>query len=134
MRPLPAGLKISSACECSLAISVHRLDLGLIVIAGPWLVLLGAYSRLINTRDLKRAWKKKGFLETDREDEYEVCYPNTMVKTHCSNGPTEDLRDTLTGKIAHQMHLTKNQLHNFVQCPLSQAQYEQILKDAGYLP
>lgn len=87
----------------------------------------------IDTADLKRAWTKKGFQKTARADEHEVCFPNTLVKTHCSNGPREDLGPKLQKMIAVQMHLTKQELLDYVQCRYSLDQYRKHLTSLGYI-
>ena len=76
---------------------------------------------------LVKAWKKKGFTQTNRSDHPEYCYQNTLVKSHVSHGPNEDLGLRLIKQISAQMHLSTTELAEFVQCRLSEDGYRAIL-------
>jgi len=87
----------------------------------------------LDTSELKKALKKKGFRKTARKDEDEYEFPETTVRTHCSNGPKEDIGPVLEKLIATQMHISKEELRDFIRCPMKQDAYEAILREKKYL-
>jgi len=55
------------------------------------------------------------------------------ARTKTSHGRGFDITDNLLGEMARQVGLTKRQFLDLLDCPLSRAAYEKVLKDAGKL-
>ena len=89
--------------------------------------------RVRKGRDIDAALCKKGFrLETDGDH---VCYflRGSNVKTKVSHGAMGDTIGTnLISRMARQLHLTKQQFLNLIDCPLDEENYRSILRRAGF--
>ena len=87
-------------------------------------------------RDVVKSLLKKGFVETEgsrhRKFTFKVGEDKSPVFTVISHGDTE-LRDTLTGIVARQLHLNSRQFDELVQCPLSRDEYTSLLRQKGVI-
>ena len=85
--------------------------------------------RIRKGRDIDAALCKKGFLrETDGNH---ICYllENSSVKTKISHGMKGcDVGPELLGLMARQLHLTKNQFLDLIDCTLDEEGYREILR------
>lgn len=82
--------------------------------------------------------EKKGFRATREKKHTHYVYFDlqnrlTTITTSVSHGSKKDLGTPLVSSMAAQIQLTKNQFCKFVDCDLSQQQYEQILDENNNL-
>jgi hypothetical protein len=86
-------------------------------------------------REIESALLKKGFQRRESKDAYFHLWVDgkkTMVFTKMSQGEKE-VHDGLLGAMARQLKLTKQQLVELVDCPLSLEEYAAILRRAGHI-
>ena len=88
-------------------------------------------------RVVHRALLRKGFRQSDsrhRWYEYEQLNGESSgIKTLMSHGVDRDLADHLLGQMARQIHLTQRQFDQLIDCTLSQADYEAMLRGGGFI-
>lgn len=82
--------------------------------------------------------EKKGFKATREKKHTHYVYFDlqnklTTITTSISHNSKKDLGTPLISSMASQVKLTKNQFCQFVDCDLSQQQYEKILEDNNHL-
>ena len=84
-------------------------------------------------RDIDSALRRKGFYcETDC-DHLWYTFIDSDVKTKTSHGMKgRDIGPELLGLMARQLHLTKKQFLELIDCPLDEKGYRQILREAGF--
>jgi len=89
-------------------------------------------------RNIDSALRKKGFLRAADADHihYYLLHSTgdrTRIKTKVSHGM---MGSTLSAKLicdmAKQLHLTKQQFLDLIDCPLDEEGYRQILRNAGF--
>lgn len=90
----------------------------------------------IKVKNIESKLGKKGF-HMDREKKHRLWtfYVNgkkTSIRTFFSHGLTE-YSDTLLSPIAKQLHLSRDNLNNFIECSLSQDEYQKYLKQEGLI-
>lgn len=90
----------------------------------------------LERRDIEAALVKKGFRASEGDHRYFTYHTSTGQKTsvwtktsHGSGNRT--LSDKLVGSMARQCGLTNAQFREFVACPLSQTEMENILIGGG---
>lgn len=85
-------------------------------------------------RDIAAALKRKGFVERENDHTYYHFHyegKDVGVFTMISHGEKE-VRAPLAKKMRQQIRLESNaDFERFVACPLSQEEYEKILKEQG---
>lgn len=86
-----------------------------------------------DARKFESALKKKGFREDERDHSYFIYHTlsgkKTLVKTKTSHTPKmKTLGDSLLGQITKQLHLTKTELLDLIDCTMNQEKYESILR------
>jgi hypothetical protein len=83
---------------------------------------------------VEQALLSKGFQQGETHHHYFVYWTiegrKTTSRTFTSHG-TRDLDSYLLGKMAKQCQLTKPQFDELIDCPMSRAQYEAILRQKG---
>ena len=87
------------------------------------------------TRELESALASKGFQPLDAAHTWYRLYHGgrrTHIRTKVSHGIPEYGRDLLK-KMADQMHLTRRELDQFVECPLTRDGYLDLLERGGHL-
>ena len=88
-------------------------------------------------RVVRRALLRKGFRQSDsrhRWYEYEQLNGEASgIKTLMSHGEDRDLADHLLGQMARQIHLTRRQFDSLIDCDLSQAEYEAMMRRDGFI-
>jgi hypothetical protein len=82
--------------------------------------------------------KKKGFVDStghSSDHKYLEYYVEgkLILYTKISHGSDKDLDDHLVRQMSNQCKLTKNQFADLVNCPMSQDEYLNILKDKEML-
>jgi hypothetical protein len=82
--------------------------------------------------------KKKGFLDSaehSTDHKYLEYYVNgkLVLYTKISHGSDKDLNDYLVKQMSSQCKLTKTQFADLVNCPMSQDEYLDILKEKNFL-
>jgi len=85
--------------------------------------------------EIKRGLQRKGFREDNRDHKFYFLYlgdKRTSVRTKISHGETE-IDDGLIKLMAKQIHLTKDQFIDLVNCPLSYDEYIKILQEKGII-
>ncbi len=55
------------------------------------------------------------------------------VTTIMSHGADRDISDRLLGMMARQLHLTRRQFDDLIDCRLSQAEYEAMQRRGGFI-
>lgn len=87
-------------------------------------------------KDVIKSLKKKGFVKTKKGKHkfFNFKYNNkiTSINTHFSNNGQE-IDDGLISLMAKQVYLTNSQFKDLVNCPLSEADYIEILIGKGIL-
>lgn len=86
-------------------------------------------------RDVEAALIKKGFQRRESKDAYFhfwVDGKKTSLWTKISQGEKE-IHDGLVAMMARQVRLKTRQFGELIDCPLSQTEYEGILRDAGHI-
>ena len=88
-------------------------------------------------RDVEAALKKKGFQQDDGDHHWFIFWTadgkKTTVRTKTSHGSTKDLGDGLLKEMARQVHISKLQFLELVDCPMSREQYQGLLEDGGHV-
>ena len=88
--------------------------------------------------DLRSALPKKGF--SQRQSHHKFFHYETLdgqttsIFTKLSHGARGQLSSDLVADIARQLKVSKRELEEFVDCSLSQADYERKLREAGHIP
>jgi len=81
------------------------------------------------------ALKRKGFRQDDSHHKYFILYVNgqkTSVRTRLSRGIAEYGSSLLT-QVRKQLHLSRHQFDDLIECPMSAEDYVQHLLDAGFV-
>ncbi len=90
-----------------------------------------------SARDIDAALRKKGFVCKSDGDHlrYTLVLPDgikTRTRTKISHGMgNSTLSDELISLMSHQLHLTKSQFLDLIDCSLDEAGYREILKGRG---
>jgi len=90
-------------------------------------------------RSIDSALRKKGFLR--ESDGAHVHYyllrsvgEKSMIKTKISHGMMGSMISAkLIGEMAHQLHLTKKQFLNLIDCALDERNYREHLRSQGFI-
>jgi predicted RNA binding protein YcfA (HicA-like mRNA interferase family) len=84
-----------------------------------------------NKTDIERALLRKGFQLQKKKDHRYYAFQfteNIIIETKVSHGTKRnDIASHLISKMAKQCHLSKNDFLNFIDCSLSQEQYQNKL-------
>lgn len=85
---------------------------------------------------VEAALKKKGFTLREGDHHYFCLLDEqgrpTRIITKTSHSPKhKDLGDPLLGEMAKQLHLTKREFVELIDCALSEGQYRARLKEKG---
>ncbi|NLK49831.1 MAG: hypothetical protein GX294_04205 [Candidatus Cloacimonetes bacterium] len=88
----------------------------------------------MNKGKITRSLKNKGFKETRSKKHLHFVYHDlednpTPIMTHISHGSKKDIGAALFSMMASQVKLTNAQFSQFIDCVLTQKQYEKILED-----
>jgi hypothetical protein len=95
-------------------------------------------SKTYSGREIDSALVKKGFRREIDGDHIHYCLMSragkkSTIRTKISHGMMGDsLSADLTAKMARQLHLTKRQFLDFVDCHLSEDHYRKILNTKGF--
>ena len=87
------------------------------------------------TRRIKKALLHKGFQEHQTHHNMFWLYANgkkTSVRTRLSHNVRE-YGDNLLALVAKQLHIDRNRLDDFIECPLTQEAYVDLLVQQGDL-
>lgn len=80
---------------------------------------------------------RKGFLLTESRHHrlryYKLDGDRTNVVTIMSHGSDRDIDDRLLAKMARQLHLSRREFDELVDCSLSQADYEAMMRRDGFI-
>lgn len=79
---------------------------------------------------------RKGFRQRNGGDKYYHLFVDglkTPVFTFVSHGEKE-IHDGLLGQMAKQTRLVKREFLELVDCPLTEEQYVQLLRERGHIP
>lgn len=90
----------------------------------------------LKTRTLSSALMRKGFHVQEGGDKYYILFVEgrkTTVRTKISHGERE-YGVRLLSEMRRQLHLDRNEFAQFVECPMSGAEYVAHLVRAGHLP
>ena len=88
-------------------------------------------------RKIDSALQKKGFLRDSDADHVHYFFlhgngDHTQIKTKMSHGMGgSTLSAKLISDMAKQLHLTKKQFLDLIDCPLDEEGYRQVLRDAS---
>jgi predicted RNA binding protein YcfA (HicA-like mRNA interferase family) len=78
-------------------------------------------------RDVKKALKSKGFTEGKSKDIRYIYYRTDGKKSRIStmiSHSADEISENLLGKMSRQMEITRDDLELFVECTLTQLEYE----------
>ena len=89
-------------------------------------------------RVIERGLLRKGFRLTDTHHRRFIFHTvggeePQPVTTIMSHGADRDISDRLLGMMARQLHLTRRQFDDLIDCRLSQADYEAMLRRDGLI-
>ena len=89
-------------------------------------------------RAVERGLLRKGFrIKNSRHRHFTYIKLNGQgadhVTTVMSHGSGRDIRDHLLAKMARQLHLTRQQFDALIDCRLSQAEYEAMMRRDGFV-
>ena len=80
---------------------------------------------------------RKGFLLSESRHQrfryYRLDGDKTNMVTLMSHGSDGDIGDRLLAAMARQLHLTRRQFDNLVDCTLSQDDYEAMMRRDGFI-
>lgn len=80
---------------------------------------------------------RKGFLLSESRHQrlryYSLCGDKTNLVTLMSHSSSRDVDDRLLAKMARQLHLTRRQFDDLVDCTLSQDIYEAMMRRGGFI-
>jgi hypothetical protein len=88
-----------------------------------------------STAQIERALSKKGFRRRDTHHKYyglTVADQPTLVETRISHGIAE-YGDALLAQVAKQLHLSKLELLDLIDCRLDEVGYVALLREKGIL-
>jgi len=89
-----------------------------------------------NQRDVEISLVRKGFVRTESHHSFFVYLDlrgrKSSIRTRTSHGG-RDLGDYLLQQMAKQCKISKQQFVELIDCPLTQQQYEALLKNSGSL-
>jgi hypothetical protein len=91
-----------------------------------------------DTRKVINSLKKKGFKRGRNTDhEYYIFWSIDGIKPgakiHFSHGGNEELSDDLLSRMARQISLSLSEFRDLIRCPMSQIEYEEVLREKGFL-
>jgi len=85
-------------------------------------------------RIVERGLLKKGFIKSDRDHSFYTFHTTSGVKTSVftkvSHGARE-ISDNLLSKMSHQVHLSRSEFNELIDCTISYRDYEQKLILSG---
>lgn len=86
---------------------------------------------------LERGLLRKGFRVVESRHRqyryYKLNGDRTSVQTLTSHGSDRDISDHRLGQMARQLDLTRRQFDQLIDCTLSQADYEAIMRRGGFI-
>ena len=90
-----------------------------------------------SARRVRRGLLQKGFVLTESRHRrlryYRLDGDRTNVSTVMSHGSARDIDDRLLAKMARQLNLTRRQLDQLIDCSLSQADYDAMMRRGGFI-
>ncbi len=91
----------------------------------------------ISARTVTRGLLRKGFRLTESRHRrfryYKLNGERTRVVTLTSHGSDRDLDDRLLARMSRQLHLTRRQFDDLIDCRLAQADFEAMLRRDGFI-
>lgn len=87
------------------------------------------------SRDMMRSFVSKGFLRSENDHHWFAYFHNgkkTSIRTKISHD-SRDYGDELLSKVSRQLKLSKNQLLDLIDCPMSKDEYLKLLMDNGHI-
>ena len=89
-------------------------------------------------RAVERRLLRKGFhIENSRHRHFTYIKRDGRAADHIatvmSHGSDRDIDDRLLGKMARQLNLTRRQFDQLIDCSLSQADYEALMRRGGFI-
>ena len=89
------------------------------------------------TRIVERGLSHKGFRIVNRRHrwlEYDkLDATHGRIKTILSHGADRDINDRLLAQMARQLHLTRREFDELIDCRLSQDDYEAMMRRDGFI-
>lgn len=86
-------------------------------------------------RDIERALQDKGFKLDLKSERFFVLFVNGQkmgIRTFISHGE-RDVSENLFSLMARQLHLTKAELRDLVECTLSGERYVELMRGRGFI-
>jgi hypothetical protein len=84
--------------------------------------------------EIQKALLKKGFYQKNKDHMFFYFKKNDAVFTKISRGSSyKTYGDDLLSKMSKQLRLTKQELLNFIDCPLNKENYLEILRTKGFI-
>lgn len=84
-----------------------------------------------------RGLRRKGFREINSRHLqlkfFSVAGEDTEIATLMSHGSDRDISDQLLGQMARQLFLTRRRFDRLIDCDLSQADYEAMMRRDGFI-
>lgn len=84
----------------------------------------------MDPRKIAKSLLAKGFQENDHDHKYYTLYLDgnkTSIRTKMSHSASE-IVDPILNCMQKQMHLSKNEFQNFVDCNMSQEEYANLIR------
>ena len=86
-------------------------------------------------KQIETSLSKKGFVLKQSHHRFYTLYidgKRTSIRTRLSHGAKE-YDDHLLGQMSKQVKLTKEQVLELIDCPMSEERYKEILIDSGFV-
>lgn len=91
---------------------------------------------VLKDKQVSKSLVKKGFVKEPRDHMYFVLYDEsgkrTSVRTKTSHNH-QDIGDFLIARMQQQLHLSKNDFLDLINCPLSREEYLKKLRKNGVI-
>ena len=88
-------------------------------------------------RVVLRGLRRKGFREFNARHlqlrYFSVAGEDSEMFTLVSHGADRDIGDRMLAQMARQLHLSRRQFDSLIDCSLSQAEFEAMLRDGGWI-
>jgi hypothetical protein len=90
-----------------------------------------------SVRDIRGALLKKGFVQVkgrQRHQTFQLCVniEGVDIRTHYSHSASE-CGDGILNLMARQLHLTRQQMNDLIDCRMGRDEYVDVLSDKGLL-
>jgi len=87
------------------------------------------------SKEIKQSLLQKGFRQSNTHHEMFYLFVNnkkTSIRTRLSHG-ISDYGDSLLGQMARQLKLERGKFEEFIECPLTEKEYIELVANKGFI-